>query len=532
MENERIFWLISPFAPALSYMEFLGSMQHKNVWRHSVHLIHSIHKVVRYGVMAVVVSLLVLGFSRSPALAVTPRHYTELQFPPAPEIKIPPYTRFELSNGLKVYLVEDHELPLVSGVATIYTGDRLEPAGKTGLASIVGQVMRSGGTTKHSAEELNQFLEQRAASIETGIDTSSGSAGFSALTEDSEEVLDLFAEVLRQPAFPPEWIEFSKNQWRGSIARRNDSPDGIAGREFQKLIYGDSSPYGRTIEYATLDNISREDIVNFYQQYFYPNNMLLGIIGDFDSKAMRSVIEAKFGDWKPTATPVGRQLLTSLPQVSQAKTGGIFLVDQPQLTQSTIQMGHLGGKLDSPDFAALSVMNEVMNGLGGRLVNEVRSRQGLAYSVYAYWSPQFDYPGLFVAGGQTRSDATVPLIKATLAELEKIRTAPITDAELARAKDSVLNAFIFNFATPYQTLSRVMRYEYYGYPQDFIFQYQKQVEATTAADVQRVAQTYLKPEKLVTLVVGNAASIKPPLDSLSTDTKVTKIDVSIPSPKG
>lgn len=489
-------------------------------------------KWFKYSLIALVMTFVVIiGFSKSPALAVTPRHYTELQLPPPPEIKIPPYSQFELDNGMKVYLVEDHELPLVSGVATIYTGDRLEPADKTGLASVVGEVMRSGGTVDHPAEVLNQFLEQQAASIETGINTTSGSAGFSGLSEDLQEVFGLFAEVLRQPAFPPERIEFSKNQWRGSIARRNDDPDNIASREFQKLIYGADSPYARTIEYSTLDNISRDDVVDFYQRYYHPNNILLGIIGDFDSAKMRELIESRFGDWQPTSQPVGRQLM-NLPEVQQVQTGGVFLVDQPQLTQSNVLIGHLGGKLDSPDYAPLSVMNEVLNGLGGRLVNEVRSRQGLAYSVYAFWAPQFDYPGTFVAGGQTRSDATVPLIQATMAELKKLRTTPIREDELARAKDSVLNAFIFNFDTPYQTLSRLIRYAYYGYPQDFIFRYQKQVEATTVADVQRVAQTYLKPEQMVTLVVGNSAAITPPLSSLSPDAKVTQIDVSIPAPKG
>ena len=488
-------------------------------------------KWLRYGVLALIIALaLGVGWgSWSPALAMTPQHYSDLKFPPAPEIKLPPYSRFELPNGLKVYLVEDHELPLVSGVATIYTGDRLEPADKTGLASIVGDTMRSGGTANYPAEALNQFLEQRAASIESGIDTTAGSASFSSLTEDLNDVFSRFAEVLRQPAFPPERIELVKNQWRGVIARRNDSPDAIAGREFQKLIYGAASPYARTIEYQTLDQITRADVLSFYQRYYHPNNLLLGIVGDFDSKQMRRLIEAQFADWQPAPPPVGRSLLGNLPEVTQMQKGGLFIVDQPQLSQSTVQIGHLGGRLDSPSYAALSVMNGVLNGLGGRLVNEVRSRQGLAYSVYAYWSPQFDYPGLFLAAGQTRSDATVPFIKATLAEIEKIRSAPVTPAELALAKDSVLNAFIFNFATPYQTLSRVMRYEYYGYPPDFIFQYQKQLKATTAADVQRVAQTYLKPDQLVTLVVGNAAAMQPPLSSLSPAAKVTPIDVTIPA---
>lgn len=482
--------------------------------------------LLKYGLVTLLVGMMV-GWGRSPAWAVTPRHYTDLQLPPAPEIHIPNYTRFALDNGIQVFLLEDHELPLVGGSVLVQTGDRLEPANQTGLASIVGEVMRNGGTRNHPAEALNAMLEQRAAAIETGIDTTVGTVSFSTLSEDLEEVFGLFAEVLRQPAFPQDKIDLTKTQWQGAIARRNDDPEEIAGREFQKLIYGATSPYARTVEYTTLNQISRNDVEQFYQRYFQPQSLLLGIVGDFDSAKMRSLIAAKLGDWQPQPSVEAKP---TLPPVAQAKSGGIFLVNQPQLTQSSIQMGHLGGQLNDPDYAALSVLNEVMNGMGGRLVNSVRSRQGLAYSVYAYWSAEFDFPGTFVAGGQTRSDATVPFIQSTRAELEKVRNSPISAAELATAKDSVLNAFIFRFATPAQTLGRFMRYAYYGYPADFIFRYQKQVEATTIADVQRVAQTHLKPEQLVTLVVGNAEAMQPPLSAIAPDGKVTPIDITIPQP--
>jgi zinc protease len=487
-------------------------------------------KWLGYSLTAILTLIVViLGLGRSPALALTPRHYTELEFPPLPEIEVPEYTQFELDNGLQVYLMEDHELPLVGGTAMIYTGDRLEPADQVGLAGITGEVIRSGGTLSHPADELNQLLEQRAASVETGIDTDSGSGGFSALTEDLPEVFSLFAEVLRQPAFPQDKIDLAKTQRRGAIARRNDDPDEIARREFQKLVYGSDSPYARTIEYETLDNISRDDLINFYDTYFHPNNMLLGIVGDFDPTQMRSLIEQELGDWEPGAEIDASEDLDS---VSQAAQGGVFVVNQPQLTQSSVQMGHLGGRLNDPGYAALSVMNEVMNGLGGRLVNEVRSRQGLAYSVYAYWSPRYDYPGMFIGGGQTRTDATVPFVQSTLDEIEKLRESPVSDAELQQAKDGVLNSFVFNFQDPGQTLSRVMRYAYYDYPEDFIFQYQRGIEATTAEDVRQVARTYLDPDKIVTLVVGNETDIQPPLSSLNPDTRVTQIDVTIPSPQG
>jgi len=332
--------------------------------------------------------------------------------------------------------------------------------------------------------------------------------------------------LIRHPAFPEDKLELTQTLWRGSIARRNDSPESIAGQEFGKLIYGADSPYARMVEYATIDAISRADLVAFHRRYFHPNNMLLGIIGDFKTDEMRSLIEKRFGDWKRDST-VDQPDFAALPAVAQATSGGVFLVDQPQLTQSYIQMGHLGGQLRDPDYTPLSVLNDVLNGLGGRMVNEVRSRQGLAYSVYAYWSPQFDHPGLFVGGGQTRSDATVPFIKSWQAEIEKVRTSLISETELEQAKESSLNAFVFNFATPVQTLSRLIRYEYYGYPDDFIFRYQKEVEATTAQDIQRAAQTYLKPDQLVTLVVGNAASMQPALDSLGIP--VTPVDIAIPN---
>jgi zinc protease len=475
--------------------------------------------------LVVAFAFLAFTFNFSWAAAAAAKHYTELQLAPLPEIKVPKYERFVLQNGLVVYLMEDHELPLVNGTAIIRTGSRWEPLEKVGLADLVGTVLRTGGTNKHSPDELNQMLEQRAAAVETSISEAAGNASFQALSEDVETVFGLFAEVLREPAFAQEKLDLAKTQERGSIARRNDSPDEIAGREFRKLIYGKDSPYARTTEYTTLDQVSREDLLKFYQQYFHPNNIILGIVGDFDPKKMRSLIQAKFGNWQPNP----KIAKSPLPEVSPANTGGVFFVNQPQLTQSNILIGHLGGRFDNPDYAALDVLNGVLNGFGGRLFNEVRSRQGLAYSVYGVWSPRYDYPGIFIAGGQTRSDATVQFVKALQAEIKRIQNQKVTARELTFAKESTLNSFVFNFQDPSQTLTRLMRYEYFGYPADFLFRYQKAVAATTAADVQRVAKQYLKPEKLVTLVVGNQTTIQPPLTQLAT--QITPIDVTIPTPQ-
>lgn len=470
-----------------------------------------------------VVLLLVLLWCL-PADAVTAKHYTQLKFPTLKQVQIPKYDRFVLDNGMVVYLMPDRELPLVGGTVIVRTGDRTEPLDKVGLASLTGGVMRTGGTQKHSADQLNQLLEQRAAAVETGIGETSGFASFSALSEDLEMVFGLFAEVLWQPIFAQDKLDLAKTQVRGGIARRNDDPNGIVGREFQKLIYGGNSPYARTVEYATLDNISRDDLVSFYRQYFHPNNMILGIVGDFDSQQMRSLIQKYF------AVQPSRNLPPlQLPKVTQANKSGMFLVNLPQLTQSYVQLGHLGGKFNSPDYPALDVMNQVLNSFGGRLFNSVRSRQGLAYSVYGVWSPRYDYPGVFAAGGQTRSETTVPFIRAIKAQIEQLKAELVQPAELAFAKESVLNSFVFNFEDKSEILARLMRYEYYGYPADFLFRYQQGVNATTTADVQRVAKQYLQPEQLVTLVVGNATAIQPPLTEL--EARVIPVDITIPGSK-
>ncbi|XLQ12112.1 MAG: insulinase family protein [cyanobacterium endosymbiont of Epithemia adnata isolate EadnSB Bon19] len=459
---------------------------------------------------------------RVPAIAQIPKHYAELEFPPLPEITIPDYERYELDNGMVVYLMEDHKLPLINGTAIIRTGSRLEPSDKVGLAEITGILMRTGGTKDHSPEELNELLEKRAAHVETSISTALGKASFNALTEDIETVFNLFKEVIREPAFTPEQLTLVKTQYKGAIARRNDNPKDIASREFRKLVYGDTSPYARTEEYSTIDNISREDIITFYQNYVRPDGMILGVVGDFDLKAMKTLIDETFGDWKPF-TPKPN---ITIPSARQKYTQGLFLVDQPQLTQSSVLIGHLGGQFDSPDYPALSVLNGVVNGFGGRLFNELRSRQGLAYSVYGYWNTAYDYSGMFYGGGQTRSETTVPFIGSFMQEIERIRTTPITEEELSKAKESILNSFVFKFENPSQVLSRLITYEYYGYHKDFIFSYQQGVKATTIKDIQRVAQKYLIPEKMIILVVGNKEAIEPPLSLL--EKTITTIDITIP----
>lgn len=467
--------------------------------------------------------LFIVLIVRLPVMAETPTNYKELEFPPLSNISLPDYERYELENGMVVYLMEDHQLPLIKGNALIKVGSRIEPEDKIGLADITGAMMRLGGTVEHPAGELNELLEQRAAKVEVSINTHSGNAAFNSLSKDIEIVFDLFSQVLKEPAFDSQQLILTKTQLQGQIARRNDNPGDIANRELHKLIYGESSPYARTIEYDTLNNISLSDVISFHQKYIRPESLILGIVGDFDSKEMRKLIQNKFGNWKSSATKPE----ITIPQAYQINKNELFFVDQPHLNQSNVLLGHLGGKLDSPDYPVLSVINGLLNGFGGRLFNNLRSRQGLAYTVYGYWNAAYDYPGIFLAGGQTSSETTVQFIESLMAEVELLRNQPIEEDELAYAKESILNSFVFKFENPSQTLSRLLTYEYYGYPEDFIFKYQDGIKKTTMKDIQRVAEQYLKPENTVILVVGNKENIYSSLSKLKKD--INSVDVTIPS---
>jgi zinc protease len=225
----------------------------------------------------------------SPSSAPLPS-YKNLKFPPLRKITLPNPVTFELPNGMKVFLLENHELPLVSGTALVRTGNLFDPPGKQGVADITGMVMRTGGSGGKTGEQLDAELENIAASVESRIGETSGSVSFSCLKENTAEVLGIFKDVLSAPEFRQDQVDLAKTQWRSSIARRNDDPGGIAQREFAGLVYGKDTPYGWDINYVNIDAIQRADLVTFYRRYFYPKNIMLAVYGDFDSAEMRARI--------------------------------------------------------------------------------------------------------------------------------------------------------------------------------------------------------------------------------------------------
>jgi hypothetical protein len=319
-------------------------------------------------------------------------------------------------------------------------------------------------------------------------------------------------------------LDLAKPQARGGISRRNDDAASIAGREASDIIYGRNNPYGWRMEYYHLDNIKREDLIAFYKRYFFPSNIMLAVQGDFNTAEMRARIEKLFGSWdyKQPAVP-------KFPAVPASSSAGVYQGTKEDVTQSFVHMGHLGGVLSDKNYPALSVMADILgSGFSSRLFTQVRTIKGLAYSIGANWGANYNHPGLFMVSGSTKSASTVDMIQGAREEIVRIQTAEVTDKELETAKQSVLNSFVFFFDHPGKILNRMVMYEYHGYPKDFIFQYQKGVEAVTKADVLRVAKEYLKPDNLAIVAVGNPKEFGKPLSTLGS---VKEIDLTIPEGK-
>ena len=446
-----------------------------------------------------------------------------LVYPPLNQPQPPVPDRFELANGMIVYLLEDHELPIIDISVQIRTGSIYEPAEKVGLASITGAVMRTGGTTSKTGDELDEILENLAASVETGIGDDSGSASVSVLKEDLDTGLSILADILMNPAFREDKIELEKVQHRSGIARRNDNPGGITRREFGKLIYGADSPYARTTEYDTINSITRDDLVVFYQKFFRPNNIILGVLGDFNSEDMLAKIQEAFKGWEPAEID-----LPEKPQIPETYEKKIALVNKEDVNQTNIRMGHIGWLRKNEDYPSLVVMCQILGiGFSSRLISSIRVEKGLAYSVGNNYGAGYDVPGVFLIACGTKSEATVTAIEAILVEVEKMRAEEVSDEELKQAIDGFMNSSVFDYDTKGEILSRALRYEYYDYPQDFVEQLMAGIREVTKADVKRVAAEYLHPDNFTLIAVGKASDFDKPLDTFG---DVTEVDITIPPP--
>ena len=468
---------------------------------------------------------LLLAFWVLPTIPLASAQATSYKQIPIPQLhafKPPQPKRIELSNGMVIFLQEDHELPLIDGTARIRGGSVNEPANKTGLVDLYSEVWRTGGTKTQTGDQLDDFLEVRAAKVETGGSEDSTTIGWSCLKDDLGDVFKVFVDVLRNPEFRADKIDIARKGEEDGISRRNDQVGEIAHRESTKLAYGADNPYATVPEYATVAAVTRQDLVDWHARYVQPNNTILGVTGDFDSAAMEARLRAAFESW-----PKGPAAPRNEVQYAPAKPG-YYLVPKDDVNQSTIRMVALGTTRDNPDYYAISVFNEAFGGgFSSRLFNDIRTKRALAYGVGGGVGTNFGHPGILQISIGTKSQSTIEAIQAADEDIDDLAKHPITDEEIQHAKDAILNAFVFRLDSPDKILEERMTYEYYGYPPDWLDKYQAEIKKVTTADVNRVAAKYLHRDQLAVLVVGNTKDFDKPLSSLGA---VKEVDITIPAP--
>jgi zinc protease len=463
------------------------------------------------------------GLTPGALIAQESKPWAKIPIPKLHEFKPHQPVRVVLKNGIVVFLEEDHELPFVSGSVLIPGGGRDVEAAKAGLVGLYGQAWRTSGTAKMDGDAMDDFLEARAAHIETGGDVDSTELSWDSLKGDADQVFALALDLLLHPAFNAEKLQLAQQQAATGIVRRNDNEGGIASRESAKLVYGANSPYTLQPELATIGAITVDDLKAWHDRTI-GGKLIVAVSGDFDPAAMEAKLRAAFEGLPPVKPLPARHDKFAGPKP------GVSFIDKEDVNQSNVQIVGLGTDRHNPDVPTLAVMNEILGGgFASRLFQKVRTELGLAYAVGGGYGYDYDHPAIFRVGVMTKSASTVDATKAVLAEIAGLTARPFTAVELNRAKDSILNSFLFRYDTREKVLNERVRLEFYGYPADYLESFEKGLEKVTVADLNAAAKKYIHPGELAVLVVGNGPEIKPGLDELKLG-PVQPIDITIPKP--
>lgn len=448
-----------------------------------------------------------------------------LEFPPLGRIQVPDPERMVMDNGMIVYFLEDHDFPLVDVRALMRVGSMYDPPDKAGLAAITAEVLRTGGSETLPGDDLDHKLEGMGASIEISVSDTEGSVSVSTLSEDIEEGLRIMADLLRNPGFPEDKIDLAKRKEYTYISSRNDELFSIMGRELPKLIFGPGHPYARHTEYATIEAITRDDLRRFHSRFFHPDRIILTVYGDFRTRAVRELLSGLFGDWPRSTDP-----LPADPPVSTSPARGVHFAHKGDATNSILIMGHLGLLRSDPDFPAMAMAHEIMGGgFSSRLLNEIRTRRGLAYAAGSSSGAGFHHPGPTLFYVITQSDSVGVAAGYVRDEIDRMLGEPFTDEEVERARESILNSLVFTLSSRWAVLNRLAQYEFYGYPKDFLQRYQEAIATLTADDLLQASRRRVRPEEFATLVVGNRDRVLPAIAGMN---PVTEMDISIPPPPG
>lgn len=448
-----------------------------------------------------------LFFAAMAATAEIPARPEQLQFP---ELHFDPPAaaqyRVELQSGPVAYVVPDRELPLVNISILVRCGKYLDPVGQEGLASLTGVLLFQGGTERLTASELEEQAAFLAAQFRTSVDATSGNVSLNLLSKDLDEGLGLLREILTTPRFQEDKLRLRKDQMFQEMRQRNDETAAIEGREIGCLGLGERFWTNRDFTSNSLAAISRDDLRAFHRRWFHPRNFVLAVSGDFERDAMIARLEKLFADWPfPGETP------PPIPAQPEFAAPGVYLVHK-EVNQGRVAVLLPGLMRDDPDHLAAVVMNDILGGGGftSRIMNRVRTEEGLAYSAGSSLQGGTYFPTPLIASLQTKSGTVPYAIAIVLEELKRMAAEPVTEDELSGTVAGMIERFPRAFASKAQVAGLFAQEEFtgrYARDPDYFQNYRARLRAITRDDVQRVARRLLHPERAVVLVVGHRDEI-------------------------
>jgi predicted Zn-dependent peptidase len=456
-------------------------------------------------------------------LTAQKKGFEKIKYPELNQFQLPEVHKAQTGNGLQLRLIRSKWLPLVDLEILIRGGSVYDPPAKVGLAGITANLLRIGGTGDLKPDQLDQTLDSEGIDISITSGNDYFSINLSCLRENLDQAVSILARMIRQPGFDGEKLEEIKTRLGSTIARRNDRPGSIKTREFNKLIYGQGSPFAAVLEYEHLDSIARSDVAAFYRRFFAPANMLAGVVGPVEIGEVEEIFEKYFGDWDHRAS------VPPYPEVKEPKYDfKVAFAEKSNLNQSYISIGHPGVKEDLSEQAKIKVFNLIFSGsFDSRLNTRIRTRMGLTYGIDGgIMTPHF-YPGKTYFSTFTRSASTLKAVQAIFDEIDIIRKERVTDKELSDAKDYFINSFVFKYSSPEKILSSEMEREFYGLPRGYAEKLLEEIKTVTLDQVRQVAQQYLHPEKMIVFIVGKEKDLDGKLADLG---KVKHVDISIKPP--
>jgi predicted Zn-dependent peptidase len=420
------------------------------------------------------------------------------------QVTLPKPQEIKLPNGLTVLLLERHKLPTVNFVLWVDTGSLDDPANMPGLAMFTAEMMREG-TAKRTSSQLAQEIDALGATINTNAEfgstyTQIRASGFSA---DSDRLLDLMSDVVLNPTFSAEELEKYKKRELSNLEEQRAEPGFLAEEQIYRALYGSSAAAVVSATPASVQAVSANDLNQFHTTHYIPNNSMLGVVGDFDSKNMSGLVQKYFGVWKQgTAKP------SSPGQIPAAGAYKITLVDRPDSVQTNILAGELGVTRKDPEFYSLRVMNRVLGeGVTGRLFLNLREEKGYTYGAYSSFDPD-TYPRPLIANTEVRTAVTDGSMHEMLGELGRLRDEPVPTAELDEAERAIVAGFALSLERQAQLLDFWMEVKHDGLPDNYWDNYPAEIAKVQPPAIQAAAKKYLAPQHLQVVCVGTGSQIK------------------------